>query len=401
MNVGALSVVAAGVAAALHAGKLPPAMPLLREQLGMSLVQVSLMVSLFQVFGMCLGIVGGMFADRFGARRVMTSGLVVLGLSSLAATASDGPAALLASRLFEGVGFVLTVLPAAVLLRRQVAPAGLAQWLGMWGAYMPTGMAIALLAGPWLLSVSGWRGLWTAVGVATLLVAVLVRARTAPDDRDARGRADMRALIVGTLRVPGPWVLALGFGCYAAQWMSVFSFLPSIYQAGGIAPGLAGLLTALAVAVNLSGNIASGWLVSRRLPPPWLLAGAGATMALSAWVAFGSGAPFGVQYGAVLALSMVGGIIPGTSFVLAPRMAPDPDAVSTTVGLMQQGSMLGQFVAPPVLAMIASGPQGWSAVWQATALFAAGNVVGGVLMWRLMRRARPGGFRSSGSAGSC
>ena len=390
MNVAALSVVSAGVAAALHAGKLPPAMPLLREQLGMSLVQVSLMVSLFQVFGMCLGIVGGMFADRIGARRMMTFGLTVLGLSSLAATASSGPAMLLASRLFEGMGFVLAVLPGTVLLRRQVPPAALAQWLGLWGAYMPIGMAIALLAGPWLLSVSGWRGLWIAVGVATLLVAALVRVQAAPDERGARGRADMRSLIVGTLRVPGPWVLALGFGCYAAQWMSVFSFLPSIYQAAGIAPALAGLLTALAVAINLCGNIASGWLVSRRVPPPWLLAGAGVAMALSAWVAFGSGAPFGVQYAAVLALSVLGGIIPGTSFVVAPRTAPDPGAVSTTVGLMQQGSMLGQFIAPPVLAMIASGPQGWSAVWQATALFAAGNVVGGLLMWRLMRRSQLG-----------
>ena len=45
---------------------------------------------------------------------------------------------------------------------------------------------------------------------------------------------------------------------------------------------------------------------------------------------------------------------------------------------------IGQFFAPPVLAMISAGPQGWAAVCQATALFAAGNVVGGVLMWRLM-----------------
>jgi hypothetical protein len=59
-------VVCAGVAAALHVGKLPPAMPALREHFGMSLLEVSLLVSAFQVAGMSMGILGGMLADRFG-----------------------------------------------------------------------------------------------------------------------------------------------------------------------------------------------------------------------------------------------------------------------------------------------------------------------------------------------
>ena len=40
----------------------PPAMPDLQRQFGMTLVQVSLMVSAFQMAGLSLGIVGGMLA---------------------------------------------------------------------------------------------------------------------------------------------------------------------------------------------------------------------------------------------------------------------------------------------------------------------------------------------------
>ena len=38
-----------------------------------------------------------------------------------------------------------------------------------------------------------------------------------------------------TLRAPGPWLVAMCFGLYAAQWLSVIGFLPSIYREAGVA----------------------------------------------------------------------------------------------------------------------------------------------------------------------
>ena len=46
-------------------------------------------------------------------------------------------------------------------------------------------------------------------------------------------------------------------------------------------------------------------------------------------------------------------MVPATLFMLAVRLAPGPSTVSTTVGMMQQASSLGQFIAPPVVAWIA------------------------------------------------
>ena len=54
-----LVVILAGVTAALHVGKLPPALPLLRETLGVTLLQAGFLLSLVQVAGMALGLVGG------------------------------------------------------------------------------------------------------------------------------------------------------------------------------------------------------------------------------------------------------------------------------------------------------------------------------------------------------
>ena len=385
VNRAAIAVVAAGVAAAMHVGKLPPALPLLREYFGMSLVHASFLVSVFQLAGLSLGIVGGMLADRFGPRRVMIFGLLLVAGASAAATGSPGSTMLLVTRAVESAGFILTVLPGTALLRREVAPERLSVWLGYWAAYMPAGMGLALVVTPWLLELAGWQAVWLAVAAVSMALAAMI-FRTVTPDGHARSQApDMRALIVATVRTPGPWVLALAFGCYAAQWMGVFSFLPTIYQAAGIDLTTAGWLTAAAVIVNLIGNIAGGWLAHRRWPAHWVIVLGAVAMAAGAWLAFGTEAPFMVRYGGVVVLSMVGGLVPGTLFTIAPALAPVPSAVSTTVGLMQQGSALGQFVSPPVLAVLASGASGWSHTWQVTGLFALGDVLAAWMLWRLLR----------------
>ncbi|MFY9513123.1 MAG: MFS transporter, partial [Rubrivivax sp.] len=67
----ALIVILAGVVAALHVGKLPPAIPVLRDALGLGLVQAGFLLSLVQLAGMTAGAVFGVVADGLGLRRSM------------------------------------------------------------------------------------------------------------------------------------------------------------------------------------------------------------------------------------------------------------------------------------------------------------------------------------------
>lgn len=53
----------AGVVAALHVGKLPPAIPVLRDAFGLTLVQAGFLLSLVQLAGMAVGVVFGAVAD--------------------------------------------------------------------------------------------------------------------------------------------------------------------------------------------------------------------------------------------------------------------------------------------------------------------------------------------------
>jgi CP family cyanate transporter-like MFS transporter len=160
---------------------------------------------------------------------------------------------------------------------------------------------------------------------------------------------------------------------YSAQWMSVIGFLPSIYSQAGLPAGWTAVATAAAAAVNIIGNVASGRLLQRGQRPDRLLLAGYAAMGLGAWIAFGpvvqglpASAAAALRYVAVLVFSMVGGMIPGTLFSLAVRLAPDQRTVSTTVGWMQQWSCLGQFVGPPLVAWVAHRAGGWQWTWLVT-----------------------------------
>lgn len=380
------AVLVAGVVAAIHVGKLPPAIPVLQAEWGLGLVEAGFLLSLVQVAGMALGLVGGAFADRLGLRLTAVTGLLLLGLGSFGGALGTGVNTLLAARALEGIGFLMVVLPCPGLLRQLVqGVASTGRWMGVWGAYMPLGASLGLLLGPWAYGVLGWRWTWVLLGVLTVVWAWVLWRLVPPAEVPSTQAAErwwgaVKQNAVATLRKPGPWYLALGFWVYSGQWLAVVGFLPTVYSALGWSAAAVGWLSALAAAVNLFGNIGAGVLVSRGVAPARVLAGAYGAMGLAAYLAFaGLDAPW-ARYLAVLCFSAVGGLVPGTLFGLAVRLAPTPATVSTTVGWMQQLSALGQFLGPPVVGGLAIAMGGWTHTW----LFNAACCLGGLaLAWRL------------------
>jgi MFS family permease len=105
-------------------------------------------------------------------------------------------------------------------------------------------------------------------------------------------------------------------------------------------------------------------------------------------LAFGAHVPPELQYAAVLAFSMVGGLIPATLFSLAIRLAPGADTVSTTVGWIQQWSALGQFAGPPLVAWVAAVTGGWQWTgWVTAASSGLGLLLAAVLHRLHLRQA--------------
>ncbi len=395
-------VILAGVSAALHVGKLPPALPVLQQELGISLVQSGFLLSLVQLASMTLGLMAGLTADGIGLRRCMLTGLWLLFSAGLAGAWADDAGALLALRAVEGLGFLLTTVAAPSMIRRTVAPKQLTRMLGFWGAFMPFGTAVALLLGPLVMAAIGWPGWWWLTAGFSAVMALWVHVSLPPDARPAApaaaavppgasGASGWATRLKQTLCSAGPWLSALTFAAYSAQWLAVIGFLPSLYAQSGWTGALGAVLTALVAAVNILGNIAAGRLLHHGVGARTLLWIGFGAMAVGAFLAFSAlTEPIPViRYSGALLFSAVGGLIPGTLFGLAPIIAPNERTISTTVGWMMQWSAAGQLTGPPVVAWVASQAGGWQWTWAVT----CGCCVVGALLAMLIAR-RLGTIRS-------
>jgi MFS family permease len=348
--------VAAGIVAAFQVGKAAMALPALRTDLALSLAGAGWVLSVFNLTGVVAGMALGTVIGRLGDRRMLLCGLGVMAAASLAGAAAPSFALLLATRFFEGVGFLMVVIGAPTLIARMTRPADVKLAFGCWGAYMPTGQALMILAAPALLEPLGWRGLWL-VNAALLVLFALAMARSTrglptpalgPPGallRDARR----------TATASGPLLLAAIFAVYALQYLAVMGFLPTILVEGaGLPPIAAGALAALAVAANGVGNLAAGLLL-RRGAARWALVGlAGLIMILAALGIFALPLPLPARYALYVVFSAFGGMLPATVLGAAPAHAPAPHLVSATNGLIVQGSNLGQVIGPPAIGYIAA-----------------------------------------------
>jgi predicted MFS family arabinose efflux permease len=362
-------VVAGGVCAAIHVGKLPPALPVLREALDISLVQAGFLISMVQMAAMGLGLAVGVASDALGLRRVMVAGLALLSATSAAGAFATDAWVLLALRAAEGLGFVLSVTPAPSLIRRIVPPAQLDARMGVWATHMPLAIALALLAGPPWVAAWGWPSWWWCTGLLSAAMALAI-AQGVPADPPASARvpSEWRSRLAQTLGARGPWLVALAFAVYSSQWLAVVGFLPTLYAQAGLAPAWAGVASAMAAAANMVGTVAAGRLLQAGVAPTRLLRTGYSVMAVASVLLYApvwpaGGLSWAGPFAAVLLFSAVGGLVPATLFSQAVRVAPSPATVSTTAGWMLQWSCLGQFSGPPIVAWIATQAGGWSMSW--------------------------------------
>ncbi|HRW18894.1 MAG TPA: MFS transporter [Dermatophilaceae bacterium] len=387
-------VVAAGVAAAFHIGKLAPAIPALQEQLGVTLVQAGWLVSLVQLAGMLLGIVIGTAADGIGLRRTMLTGLTLVTVAGIAGGFAHSVGALLALRAAEGVGVLLTTVPAPGLIRRLLQDDHVTRMLGVWGAYVPFGTGLALILGPLLIHGPGWPWWWWAVAAGTALMGTLV-ALLVPPDPLRGGSAPAGEGLVGrarrTLTHRGPWLAAAVFGLYASQWMAVIGFLPTLYAAAGWVGATGALLSGIVPFCNVIGNLAAGWGLHRGRSPATLLVTGLGGQAVGSFLAFTSlteGAPV-IRYAGALLFSTVGGLVPGALFALAPKIAPSATTVSTSVGWIQQLSSAGQVLGPPFAAAVVGIVGGWQWTWLITLATSGLGALAALALQRDLRRRHP------------
>ena len=363
-----------GVVAAIFIGKLPPAIPALRAEFGLSLSESAWLVSMFNTLGVVASIFMGLFTSRVGAWRLCVAGLtaMIAGAWIGAATPSASSWLLLASRFLEGVGFLSIVVAAPGLLMLATADSDRKRVFSFWGAYMPTGTTIGMLLAPLTIAWFGWRGLWVATSLAALaamwLLIVLrtdyAAARATHGAPAAGSAAAAWRASAGPLKKSGPWWIALAFGCYAFNYYAIMVWLPTFMVGERQTPlATASILTALVVAVNIGGNVIGGMLMQRGVTRGTNVCLAGTATALTCLVIFSPALPDWLRYLGCVAFSFSVGVLPGSVMSAAQTHALNPAQTGTIQGMINQGSNMGQFISPLLVTAAVSQAAGAAPAW--------------------------------------
>jgi EmrB/QacA subfamily drug resistance transporter len=150
------------------------ALPSIGEALSFSESNLAWVVNAYVIaFGGFL-LLGGRAADLLGRRRVFMTGLVVVGIASLAAGFATTQGQLIAARAAQGLGAAI-VSPAALSIITTLFQDGSERnkALGVWGAVAGSAGAAGVLLGGILTDGLGWEWvLWVNVPVAAIALAL-------------------------------------------------------------------------------------------------------------------------------------------------------------------------------------------------------------------------------------
>lgn len=150
------------------------ALPGLGAELGASAVELQAVVAVFVVTLAATMLFGGWVADRVGHKRIFLLGAGVFALGSLICGFATGMPMLLAGRVIQAIGPAL-IMPSSLgqLGVAFPAPGWRAFAIGLWSATSGIATALGPTLGGLLIQVGGWRSIFWAVAVLTLILGLL------------------------------------------------------------------------------------------------------------------------------------------------------------------------------------------------------------------------------------
>jgi predicted MFS family arabinose efflux permease len=338
---------AIGVLAAGQPGIVPPLLPALQRDLGLSLTGAGLAVSIVTLVGAVLGLLAGQWCEAVGHRRALGVGLLIMAAAAALCAAADDATTLLVARGLAGVGYLLVVVAAPSLMAGTAESHHQAFTLSLWGTFVPAGIALAGILAADFADRSGWRALF-AVDAVLLAVALVVAIVALPNTRPLPRRTNRRFALEG-LGASAP--LAVAFFCFALLFLALAGLLPAYLVAQrGLAIEDAGRIVAIATALGITGSLGAAWLMRSGVTSGRLIAIGLVTSTAIAALSFGSIAvPIAIAgFAASFAL---GGLVPAATFASVPLVATDARAIGPINGLLAQAGSLGSLAGPPLLAL--------------------------------------------------
>lgn len=375
-----LAIYGAGVLASGQIGKLTPLGASIRGDLGLSLAGFGAAISIVQMLSILLGVGGGLYAQRYGARRLLVAGLLVCGLGGLAAAFAWSGASFLALRTLEGLGYLFVVVTAPTMLGTIAAPHHRSLVLSLWGTFVPVGFAVSgALAGlgeafwDWRITVALFSAAAALAGIAVFRIAPAIPAEPGPIHFGG---------LLAAYRIRPLVLLTVGFGAFTMVNSSIIALLPSflIDERGWLAAEAGSTVGGL-ILLSVPGSLAMGWILQASARP-WGYAVAVPLISALAIGPIWSGLPDAALLALTALVMVTQGMIAAMCFASLPRTVGELRRLALGNGLIVQMGSLGATIGPPAFGYLAS-----ALGWPGAGLFLTGGLlISGLLICAAIRR---------------
>ncbi|MFC7342632.1 MFS transporter [Saccharopolyspora griseoalba] len=229
MGIGLVDPILLSIAEALHAGP----------------SQVTLLFSSYLGVQVVAMLITGAFSARFGAKRTVMTGLVLIVVATVACALAGSIGQLVALRAVWGLGnafFIATALSVIV----GAASGGQQAAILLYEAALGIGLSTGPLLGALLGDIS-WRGPFAGTAVL-MAIALVLSAGFLPKDEAARPKIGVLDPLKA-LRHGGLLRTSLGSAFYTASFFIVLAWSPFVLEFGAIAVGLVFFGWGLCVAI--------------------------------------------------------------------------------------------------------------------------------------------------------
>lgn len=361
-----------------------PALPQYGRELGASAFFIGVLVGALPATRLLFDLPSGAYADRFGNRFMMRSGLAIIATTSLLAYLSFDYWTLLAVRAAEGIGsaFYVTSSLATLAVHAPIERRG--RYMGIYVNALLIGQVLGPVIGTFVVLAGGLKAPFGVYSVLAVIGFVLISTGIEPDRRveGPRARVDFGA-VRGLLRDPSYVIVNLGvMGTFFIRAGLITTVIPLFIADNWnvdeiTAASWTGVLITTNAAASLFTLYPSGWLadrVGRKIPFVSSLVLAGV---VSPFLFFtenlASAIPIMFVYGLALGLH---GPLAAWATDLTPR-----ENLGTSMGLYRTLGDFGFFLGPFLLATVVQVTMIGNDVSIAPFLFASGWViVSGLLM---------------------
>jgi len=357
------------------------AAPLMKSELGLSGTQFGLIVSAFFWVYAPIQLVVGWLVDRFSVYRLMAAGVLLWAVATLAMGFVGGFASLLVLRILLGVGETIAFPGGSKIITRHVSPErrGLANSALALGIAL--GPAAGTLAGGLILAEWGWRAIFIAFGLVTLLWLGPWHLTVRALNRAATNAADRRVPVAGLIRKWPLWSMSIAHIASNYVFYFLLAWLPLfLVQSRGLSLTDMTLLATLGYAVQALAALGLG------LASDWWTRGGRSEASVRRWMMTGgqlvaAAAVFGLAYAdshleLALLLSVAGAATGALSLNIyaVAQMFSGPRAAGTWVGFQNAiGNLSGIF--GPIVTGIIVDSAGYTTAFVVTAVVAAAGAV--------------------------